>query len=303
MPSCGLAQMADREAGPRKGGDSAAASDRGNRASARRTTRDDGARSSRSSGPTRGADRTARGAERDRRSGPVARPRRSPVAGSEAEADIPDADVSILPKIVLEDLASLGGGLPDKVGRLLAAARLASDENPEAAFAFARRARGMAPRSAVVRETLGVTAYRVEDYSTARKELQAARRMSANPEMLPLLADCERALGSPERALEIALSPEARRLTGADGVELLIVAAGARLDLGDADAAVAMLSRQASAARESQPWAVRLVYAYASALESAGRRADARKCWEHCIELDTEESTDAPARLADCISQ
>lgn len=290
--------MADRTAGPPRGRKPAAGPDRDIRAPARRG-RDASGRSDRADRGNRGQGRPDRGG----RSGSTARGERGPVAGSEAEADIPDVDVAVLPKVVLEDLASLGGGLPDKVGRLLAAARLASDENPEAALAFTRRARGMAPRSAVVRETFGVMAYRTEDYATARKELQAARRMSGNIEVLPLLADCERALGSPERALEIGLSPEARKLTGADAVELLIVVASARLDLGDAGAAVALLSRPAAAAHDAQPWAARLIYAYASALEADGRRADAREYWEHCIELDIDESTDATARLAECIAE
>lgn len=206
--------------------------------------------------------------------------------------------MSVLPKAVLAELSSLGGGLPDKVGRLLAAARLADDDDPEVALTFARRARGMAPRSAVVREALGVMAYRTGDFRTARKELQAARRMSGGIEMLPLLADCERALGAPERALEIGALPEARRLADEDAVELLIVLAGARLDMGDADAAVALLARSASAARDDQPWAARIAYAYAAALESASQQAQAREWFERCVALDFDELTDAADRLA-----
>lgn len=296
--------MADRGAGPPRGRKPAGPPARSGSAPSR-PGRDaqgrpgSGARSdrpTRSSGGFSGADR-ARGSGSPGRSGRSDRVRRGPVAGSEAEADIPDADVSVLPKMVREDLASLGGGLPDKVGRLLAAALLANDENPDSALAFARRARGMAPRSAVVREAFGVLAYRTGDYATARKELQAARRMSGNVEMLPLLADCERALGSPERALDIGLSPDARKLSGSDAVELLIVVAGARMDLGDTEAAVAMLSRPAAAATAEQPWAARIVYAYAAALEAADHRDAARDWFDRCVQIDEDETTDASERL------
>ena len=57
---------------------------------------------------------------------------------------------------------------------------------------------------------------------------------AASRRCLPLIADCERGVGRPERAIELARSPEAAQLTGDDADELRIVVAGARSDLGTA---------------------------------------------------------------------
>ena len=59
---------------------------------------------------------------------------------------------------------------------------------------------------------------------------------------MPLIADCERGVGRPERAIELARSPEAAQLTGDDADELRIVVAGARSDLGQHEQALAILS-------------------------------------------------------------
>lgn len=58
---------------------------------------------------------------------------------------------------------------------------------------------------------------------------------------LPVMADCERGLGRPDRALDMARSEEAKDLDAPGKVELAIVAAGARTDLGQLDAAVSEL--------------------------------------------------------------
>ncbi|EUA42791.1 hypothetical protein I553_6654 [Mycobacterium xenopi 4042] len=51
--------------------------------------------------------------------------------------------------------------------------------------------------------------------------------MGSKSALLPLIADCERGLGRPERAIELARGPEAAQLSGDDADELRIVAAGA----------------------------------------------------------------------------
>ena len=70
----------------------------------------------------------------------------------------------------------------------------------------------------------------------AGNRAMAAARISGSPDYLPMMADCERGLGRPERALALATSAESGRLDREGKVELLIVAAGARRDLGQADA-------------------------------------------------------------------
>ena len=97
---------------------------------------------------------------------------------------------------------------------------------------------------AVVRETCGIAAYHAGEWKEALAELRAARRMSGGPGLMAVMADCERGLGHPEKAIEIARSEELSRLDAASMVELAIVVAGARQDMGQFDAAVAELERQ-----------------------------------------------------------
>ena len=76
-----------------------------------------------------------------------------------------------------------------------------------------------------MREAVGIAAYRCGDWAQALAELRAARRLGSKSPLLPLIADCERGLGRPERAIELARSPEAAQLTGDDADELRIVVA------------------------------------------------------------------------------
>lgn len=173
------------------------------------------------------------------------------------------------------------------------------DEEPEAALVHARFARSRASRVAAVREAAGLAAYHAGEWSEAVGELRAAKRLSGRGSHLAVLADCERALGRPERALEVARSTEARRLTGAEAVELRIVAAGARRDLGQFDAAVVALQGPDLETDGSQPWLARLRYAYADNLLAAGRAEDAIRWFLAAADADDEGETDAAQRAAE----
>jgi hypothetical protein len=50
---------------------------------------------------------------------------------------------------------------------------------------------------------------------------------------------------------------------------------------------------------ETDEWALRLRYAYADALDAAGRKDEAREWFAKCAELDEEEFTDAAERAAE----
>ncbi len=49
-------------------------------------------------------------------------------------------------------------------------------------------------------------AYRLGDFATALRELRTYRRISGRNDQLPMMVDCERGLGRPERALELGRS-------------------------------------------------------------------------------------------------
>jgi len=113
------------------------------------------------------------------------------------------------------------------------------------------------------------------------------------------MADCERGMGRPERALAMAGEPEVQRLDKAGQVEMRLVAAGARRDLGQPDAAVVTLQSPELASTGVHPWTARLRYAYADALLEVGRAEDAREWFAKAVEADHDGLTDASDRLAE----
>jgi hypothetical protein len=91
--------------------------------------------------------------------------------------------------------------------------------------------------------------------------------------------------------------PEARRLNRAGVVELRIVAAGARTDLGQLEAAVVTLQTPDLNESAVAPWSARLRCAYAGALEAVGREAEARLWYSRAAEVDPEGESGAAERL------
>lgn len=184
----------------------------------------------------------------------------------------------------------------EAVARHLVMAGTLVDEDPALALEHARAARARAGRVAVVREAAGITAYHAGEWAEAISELRAARRMAGGPGLVAVLADCERALGRPERALELARSPEGRSLTGEAADELRMVAAGARRDLGQFDAAVVLLQTPELDPNRTGTAAARLFYAYADALSAAGRNDDSVRWFLTAASADEDGETDAEDR-------
>ncbi|WP_432482617.1 hypothetical protein [Kineococcus esterisolvens] len=194
-------------------------------------------------------------------------------------------------------------GLPaesvDVVARHLVASGRLVDTDPERAWQHALAAQRRGGRIAAVREAAAIAAYKAGHFREALAEFRTARRMTGDESYLPLMADCERGLGRPERALDLASSPEAARLDPAAKVEMLIVSAGARHDLGQHDAAVVALQVPQLRAGGRAPWRARLWYAYADALITVGREDEAREWLEKAADADTEGETDAAERLSE----
>ncbi|MFC9654145.1 hypothetical protein [Streptomyces sp. NPDC056937] len=193
-----------------------------------------------------------------------------------------------LPKTLAEDVAR----------NLVMVAKLI-DEDPEQAYAYSRIALRLASRVAAVREAAGFAAYATQKYAEALAEFRAARRMTGGVDLWPVMADCERGLGRPERAMAMAGEPEVQKLDKAGQVEMRLVAAGARRDMGQIEAAIVTLQSPELASNSVQPWTARLRYAYADALLSAGREDEAREWFGKTIEADKDGATDASDRLAE----
>jgi len=260
--------------------------------------------------PRRGSDAGGpRRAPHDQRSAPRSSgPDRARRAQPKPESDTPrDQGPPIPPEIeakqlspeIRGELTTLDRATADIVARHLVAAGELLDEDPEAALAHARAARARSGRIAAVREAVGIAAYHCGDWAQALAELRAARRMGSRSPLLPLIADCERGVGRPERAIELARSPEAAALTGDVADELRIVVAGARSDLGQHEQALAVLSTpQLDPARNGQT-AARLFYAYAETLLALGRNGDALQWFINAAASDIDGVTDAEDRITE----
>jgi tetratricopeptide (TPR) repeat protein len=208
-----------------------------------------------------------------------------------------DVDPRMLDPEARTELRSLAKDTADMVARHLVVVGRLIDDDPQQALAHARAARALAGRVGSVREAAGLAAYSAGEWSEALTELRAARRITGRSEHLAVMADCERALGRPERSLEYGDDPEVPRLGQTERVELVIVLAGARRDLGQAEAAVLMLQEPARRTTRARPWAPRLWYAYADALLAAGREEEARRWFAAAADADEAAQTDAEERL------
>lgn len=240
----------------------------------------------RSSGPNRARPAQPRHHDSDDRkpSGP-----RLP-EGIEAKQLAPD---------VRRELTTLDKATADYVAKHLVAAGELLEDDPHAALEHARAARNRSGRIAAVREAVGIAAYYCGDWAQALAELRAARRMGSRSPLLALIADCERGVGRPERAVELARSPEAEQLTGDDADELRIVVAGARSDLGQFEQALAVLASPPLDPKQTGQTAARLFYAYADTLIALGRNDDALQWFLHAAAADLEGVTDAEDRVAE----
>jgi tetratricopeptide (TPR) repeat protein len=239
-----------------------------------------------------------------RSSGPGRARRSQPQPAEEAPrpagpAIPPDVDAKQLAPEIRGELTTLDRATADFVARHLVAAGELLDEDPEAALAHARAARARSGRIAAVREAVGIAAYHCGDWAQALAELRAARRMGSRSPLLPLIADCERGIGRPERAIELARSPEAAELTGDDADELRMVVAGARSDLGQHEQALAILSTPKLDPTRTGQTAARLQYAYAETLLALGRNAEALQSFINAAAADVEGVTDAEDRITE----
>jgi len=267
-----------------RGGRGAAARDRRGEGGRDRSRRGQGSRTADERSPAGTPGQSRRVGARDSR-------------GATAPALPDDVQAAELDREVRAELASLAAANADTVARHLVMAGRLLDEDPELAYRHAVAARERAGRVGAVREAAGLTAYHAGHYAEALAELRAARRITGDQSLLPVMADCERGLGRPERALEIAASPQAAGLDPAARVELLIVASGARRDLGQPEAAALMLRGPWLRPDRRRPWSARLFYAYAAALAEAGRTVEALEWFGHALEADDEDETDAAERI------
>jgi hypothetical protein len=177
-----------------------------------------------------------------------------------------------LDKAARARLRTLSKDNADDVGRHLVMAGKMMDIDPERAYRHAQVAVARGGRVDVVREAAAMTAYATGRYAEALKEFRTVRRLSGLFDYLPLMADCERGLGRPERAIALSHDPDATRLDLTGAIELRMVVAGARMDMKDPEAAHLVLSRLETADPDLQ---ARIDTARVEVLRALGRDQEA----------------------------
>ncbi|MDK6444710.1 hypothetical protein QP104_02020 [Alloscardovia omnicolens] len=176
-----------------------------------------------------------------------------------------------------ERLRGLSKEHAENIGLHILAAYALEEDDPQAAMEHAKWVARQASRVDVSRETLAFVAYRQGDYKLALREFRTAFRMNGYGDYLPFMADCERGLGNPQKAVDIALSDDAKYLQGEAKAELFLVYAGALADLDLFDKAVEIVHTIAHAQGVGGAYRMRAVQAEQNFLELAGRTQEAEK--------------------------
>lgn len=159
-------------------------------------------------------------------------------------------------------------------------------EQYEKAARLADQAKELANRSSLVRELLGLCYYRLERWQDAVRELMTFRRFTGSLDENHVIADCYRALGRPDRALEICREVSRQQVSAETWAELCIVAAGAHADRDELDQALHYLARADDHPRAVQAHDLKVWYVKADLLERAGRKKEARKVWEEIVSVN-----------------
>lgn len=216
-----------------------------------------------------------------RREAPSRNPSDLRRSNSDDRARSPEIDEDVTGKELDRDAARQLGTLNDVnrtwVAKHLVMAGRLIDIEPQLALEHALAASRRGGRLALVREAVGLTAYAAGDYAEALRELRTYRRISGDQTHLPVMADCLRGIGKPDKALELADEPEAQGLSGSSRAELAMVVSGAHQDLGNSAAALSTLEIPELNINRAYSFSPRLFGAYAAALENVGRSQEAEK--------------------------
>jgi hypothetical protein len=191
-----------------------------------------------------------------------------------------DAQPKELDRVARAQLKTLSKENADEVARHLVMVARLIESDPKLAHQHAVSAARRAGRIAVVRETLAITAYSIGDFALALRELRTYRRISGKDDQLPLMVDSERGLERPDRALALGRSVPRSSMPVEVRVFLAIAMSGARLDLGQPEAALTELEIPQLDPTTAFSWSPALFDAYATVLEELGRDDEAELWWQ-----------------------
>jgi len=240
------------------------------------------------------------------RAGRSTPPRQAPKrADAPRRPDIPaDVDVDLPGRVrkEIDRLVSDRSRATDVKACLSLGTVASEDEDHATAALYLQWAKHLAPRSAVVREALGIALYRSGDFRAALAELQAYRRMSGTTDQNHLIADCIRSEARDlERAVVVGMElVEDERAEIERRVEAAIVVAAVHLAAGRNSRARAVLDLLLTGPVSRSvppPSAVRLLWVAADVAEAENSPVRAISALERLLALDT-SYPDAAERLA-----
>ena len=200
-----------------------------------------------------------------------------------------------------ERLRGLSKEHAENIGLHVLAAYTLEQDDPKAALAHAVWVARQASRVDFARETLAFIAYRQGDWKLALREFRTAYRMNGYADYLPFIADCERGLGNPKKAIEIALSDDAKRLQGESKAELFLVYAGALADLEQWDTAINVVHQLGRSKGLEGPYRMRAIQAEQFFLEGAGRHDEAAELNELLDKLEEQYAEMDDSELSDVV--
>lgn len=207
-------------------------------------------------------------------------------ARAKKRGDLKGAAVN-LPNWIVEEVSRVTPG--DRTGPTLEALGAASealgDGNYQSAVKHGLRAKALAPQSATIRETIGIAAYRIGDWSTALTELRAYRRMAGETTHLPIEMDVLRALGRKKDVEKAWQELEKRGGHGLVMNEGRIVYASYLLDEDRAEEAWKIVKPPRVEQRPNDGH-LRLYYVAARAAAARGDRETARKWSDEIVTHD-----------------
>lgn len=174
-----------------------------------------------------------------------------------------------------ERLRGLSKEHAENIGLHILAAYTLEERDPELALEHAKWVAHQASRIDFARETLAFVAYRQGDYKLALREFRTAFRMNGFLDYLPFIADCERGMGEPKKAIETAMSDDAKCLRGESKAEMFLVYAGALGDLELWNKAIEIVHTLGRSKGLAGEYRMRAVQAEQYFLEQAGRSDEA----------------------------
>ncbi len=107
-----------------------------------------------------------------------------------------------------------------------------ADERYRAALPELRKAKKLSPRSSVIRELLGLSAYRAGQWEEALRELRTFRRITGDLIHMPVEMDCLRALDRPDDVVKTWERLQSHDVSPAVNHEARVVYASFLLDQG-----------------------------------------------------------------------